>query len=136
MFVWASLISSRFSLQHREVLPLGPETYLISLLDVSNPMSKGKLHVPPTATGKLDVGFGGTFPVSAEVPGPPVLCADDREIRVLEWPCWGTGVRRDGARGAAQGAERPPCAPGEPVAADTDPGLLQESRLAQCAFLA
>lgn len=60
-------------------------------------MSKGKLHVPPTATGKLDVGFGGTFPVSAEVPGPPVLCADDREIRVLEWPCWETGVRRDGA---------------------------------------
>lgn len=58
-------------------------------------MSKGKLHVPPTATGKLDVGFGGTFPVSTEVPGSPVICADDHEIRLLEWLCCETGVRRD-----------------------------------------
>lgn len=58
-------------------------------------MGKGKLHVPPTATGKLDVRFGGTFPISTEVPGSPVIYADEHEIQLLELLCCETGVRRD-----------------------------------------
>lgn len=58
-------------------------------------MGKGKLHVPPTASGELDVGFGGMFLVSTEVPGSPVICADEHEIQLLELLCCETGVRRD-----------------------------------------
>jgi len=75
--------------------PLVPDNHLISLLDISNPMGKGKLHVPPTATGKLDIRFGGTFPISTELPGSPVIYADEHEIQLLELLCCETGVRGD-----------------------------------------
>lgn len=93
-------------------------------------MGKGKWHVPPTAPGKLDVGFGGTFLVSAEVPGSAVIHADEHEIQLLELLCCETGVRRDsspyGLHWEKKGLYK---SPGEPVTADADPGLLQKATL-------
>lgn len=58
--VWTSLLLSRLSSTER-FFPLHPEYHLMSLLDISNPMGKGKLPVPPTATGKLDIESGGSL---------------------------------------------------------------------------
>lgn len=57
-------------------------------------MGKGELRVPPTATGKSAVGFGGAFPVSPEVSGSPAIDAEEREIQLLESLCCETGVMR------------------------------------------
>lgn len=105
----------------------------MSLLDTANPVGTGQLRVPPIATGKSDTGFGRVFPISPEVPGSRAVYAEEHEIQLLESLCCETGVRRHSSpEGLHWG---PYTAPGEPGTADADPGLLQKSHVAQCAFL-